>query len=424
MPGRALLILPLAALHAAPTHAATWTTEPIPASHGSAGVVALATMPDGRAIGAFERFVDGRRSTRLATRAAGTPTWTDRGDLAGVGWGAARLHPYGSDRVLLVALERTGTGAYNRAIHRVAYAYGRGNGSFGRLRGIENRASRPASAVNRAGDATVAWTAAGGDRVRVAERRARRGFGRPVTRSPAAVATFTTAIGPQGDRVLAWQRRGRIEARIRRAGGSWGSVLRLGDAPRGLVTIKALVAPNGSGADVTESRPASLVVGAALRGVRGGWRERTLERLTVPTPLDPVAGAPPVIDSRGVIYALWTGAVTGGTGVKVTSLSPRSVGNPIVLSGAQTGAVLDDVAAGPSATLAVSWSSTVDDRTTTWATFRRRGGAFPSADLLTSEGETGLQGSRVTIDPTGPRVIVVRPVLEDGRAALRASTSD
>lgn len=156
---------------------------------------------------------------------------------------------YGSNRVAVLSEPTTIRGRRPRA--RVQVTFGRITGSFGRPKTIATLTPfrLPAIAANDAGDIAVAYirvVGRGGRRVvGLAVRGHGRRFGRPRLVSRGGANSVTVAVGPRGDVVVAWEREGRIEARIRRPGGRLGRVRRVGRGAKLGTRLRAAVGRRG-----------------------------------------------------------------------------------------------------------------------------------------------------------------------------------
>lgn len=425
-----VLLAALALLALAPAAQAQWRTEAVP-SAGVVGPLRLQFDQGGQGLLSWEGF-DQRRSpqkfTALDVRAPGGG-WRRAADPSGITWGGAQIHLYSRTRAILISRQTSGLGRFNRARFRLVYAYGRSDGAFGALHTIAESAEQFTSAANRAGDVLVAWTDRAGA-AHVAERRAGHPFGRP--RSLAMGGVTTAAMNARGDRVIAWWGRSGVYARIRRAGGSWGSALlaaRVSRVENG--PLRAAIAPGGrvliawATSDVREGLPITVGAGFALRDTRGGWRAFRLERSSGPQGSFPV-GTPaiPLVDSAGRDYVTWTGLSGGQRVVRIAQVTAAGPRPATLLSGAVTGGAVDDAAAGPRGSLAVAWSVPGQTSTDTYASLRRGSGAFAPPERLTPPGTRGLGSSLVAFQPiTGEAVVTWGAAGADGRGTLEASTS-
>lgn len=235
-------------------------------------------------------------------------------------------------------------------------------------------------------------------------------------------------MNARGDRILAWYRRGSVEARIRRKGGSWGSVLRIGPAadphPE---SLHATVSPTGRvlvawGAQrATESTPALVEARVGIRNRQGGWVSRRLDRFTAPL----YTGDPralPFFDATGRAYVSWAGPAAGGYEVKVAQIATTTVRPPAIVSNSGD-AVLEDVAAAPNGDLAVAWRRLGEAGVAPVAVTRRTGRAgFESPEPLSGPGERALGDILVGFDPLSGVPTAVWTVIEGYRGVVRAST--
>ena len=212
--------------------------------------------------------------------------------------------------------------------------------------------------------------------MRVQERDGPGRFGPP--RDLAIARSAAVAINDRGDRVLAWPEGRRIAARVRRAGGAWGPAVRFGRLPADRDRrLSAVIAPSGR-IVVTWGRDRGHCGVAVRSGTR--WRVKRLELRCGSAAVGP-RGAPvvPFVDSAGATYVAWTHATKRANSVTIARVGRAGPVGPIVVS-RQRGALLDDVAAGPDAAIAVTWaavlSSTNPLLTATYAAVRRGGGRF------------------------------------------------
>ena len=259
---------------ALPAAAATWTSEPVPAGPGALGPARLSFDAQGRALFLWNGVPTASqpRFTGMASRAPGGG-WTRLANLPAVGWGNAAALQYATTRVLFVSGQVASVGAYNRAKLRLVAAYGRSDGSgLGSWQTLAPYETGFVAAANHSGHAIVLFDAGGrglstierpsGGNVRQGDE----GLRRPARSRRPSRSTRS------GDRIVAWIRSGRIEARVRHAGQGWGSVLNVAKAPGVANTsLRAAVSPGGSfvlawdAADIRESRPTRLIAGTAQR---------------------------------------------------------------------------------------------------------------------------------------------------------------
>jgi hypothetical protein len=415
-------IAALCALAALPTAAdAQWRTEAVPGDW-YLSPLNLDFDARGRGLLSWEGInpTSPHKFTALDVRAPGGG-WTQAPNLAGITWGNAQIHLYGSDRALLIAGQVSSLGRFNRARWRLVSAYGRSDGSFGALRTLAEHVSLGtlATAADPRGDALAAWQDDAGV-TKLRERPAGGAFGPTRTLRPGG--TGAAAMNLRGDRVLAWWSRGGVYARVRRHGEPWGPA-RLAAKARYITNahVRAAITAGGrvvlawESADIGEDRP--LVLRAGLAQLVGGrWRAHALERATHATVgLPETSTTQPVVDSAGRVYVAWTGTSGGGLAVKlarVVATGPRAA---TILSAGVPGAALNDVAAGPGGALLVSWSVQRPSSNVVYASLRRDGGAFAGPQQITPEDVNGFGVSRAAIAPsTGEAVVTWSHSRPDG----------
>ena len=271
--------------------------------------------------------------------------------------------------------------------------------------------------------------------MRVSERAAGHGFGRPRSVSGPRAVSPVVAINPRGDRVVAWYDGERVQARIRRADGDWGptrTVARI--AGRGAnAPLRALVTANGRAVlawetvAVRESQPPRIEAGVAIRPSGGDWRSALLERSVLETQTDTgAAGAIPVVDTSGNVLVAWTGRWRQATGVRIAGVSASArITATTLVSGEAQAATLDDLAAGPQDRLALTYAEQLgNSAVATWAALRPTAGVFGPGEAVSSPLETALVGSRVAFSPLSGEPTIVRPLISGTRGALVASVPD
>jgi hypothetical protein len=336
---------------------------------GLSGVEAVSRRPDGR--------WGPRRALGAVLPVSGAPS-----RISGAGSVLSGMSAFGANRWLGLSLEQRG--------RQQALAWWKGTTVGAAHRGgafaEEPWAAGPVAAFSN-GDAVVAWTTmrprrgAGSNlrpRVVVVARGSDRGFG-PSHRisplppgppyggglGPALSATIiATAAGGRGTVVVAWQRVGRIEARISRdRGQTYGPVRYLGPSNESFPLIAASVSKAGRvlvvwGGRERQGLVQSLVYRAAIASPRGAFATREIERSA------PLSVAAPVADQYGpravagfdgeTPLAAWQTAVDGRSAVRTARLS----GNPMTATfgaPADQNAVLDDLTQSRSGSAAVAW---------------------------------------------------------------------
>jgi hypothetical protein len=414
---------------ARPAVAADWITEPVPAGPGALGPARLSFDAQGRGLLLWNGVPTAAqpRFTGMATRAPGGG-WTRLANLRGVGWGNAQALQYATTRVLFVSGQVASTGAFNRAKLRLVAAFGRSDGTgLGSWRTLAPSETGFVAAASHAGQAIVLFDA-GGHGLSTIERPAGGRFGKATRVSSAGAFTPAVAINARGDRIVAWVRAGRIEARVRNAGRGWGSVLEVAQAPGVANTsLQAAVTAGGSfilawdAADVRESQPTRLVAGTAQRRPGSGWHAYPLENATLAVDggfVAESAPAVPLVTGNGAIAITWTGAVHDSTlaGVKAARLTSKGLRAAQVVSGDTENAAVGDAAVGPSGQAAIVWSQ-VDgqNRTSTYAALSPGPGVpFAAPDLLTPVDATAISGPAVAFQPVSGQPVAIVPIVQDG----------
>jgi hypothetical protein len=393
------------------------------------GLLDLAFDARGQGLLSWEAFAraGARRFTAVAVR--GNGGWRAAPDLAGIGWGDARIHLYGRTRALLVAHQITSVTRHGEERARLVYALGHSDGAFGALQPIAGDVDFSASAANRRGDAVVVFSDRRTNRTFVTVRGARHRFRRPRRVQPGGVGTV--AINDAGTRVMAWWGRDGVYARIRAPGGRWGPPRLAAKARRaGETTVRAAITPGGrivvawySAVVDPEKEPIVITSGVAVHG-RSGWRSFRLEHSAVTAgPFIADTTAIPVIDSARHPYVAWTGTAHGVPVAKLARIATGGPRRPVVLSGHVLGAAVDDAAAGPDRSLAVSWSAWETRSVMGSYASVRRSGRWTASPRLTPAGALGLDGSRVAFSPlTGDAVVAWRFIAPDGTGAVGASS--
>jgi hypothetical protein len=440
------LALPLAALAAltvaTPARAATWE-PPIVLSDVVAGIenVQLLAGTDGRVLAvwgyrlgngtsgveAVSRRPDGAWGPR---RSLGTTSALSGEPPVSTGVGSQLIGPaaYGANRWLGLAGEQFGA-------NRLSWWTGTTIGAVHRGGALpETPWETGPVAVFPDGTATLAWTTmrprrgAGSNqrpRVVVVARGSRRGFGRPHrisplppgppygnNRGPALSATdVTTAAGGRATVAVAWQRVGRIEARVSRdRGRSYGRILFLGRSAEAFPGLSLAISRSGKvvvawGARATVGDQRSLVYRVAVVGPGRRVTTRELER-TAPLPLSsPVGG-----DQRGprvllgfdgeIPVAAWQTVIDGHSAVRTGRLdgAPMAATFPAADAG---DAVLDDLAVAADGSAALAWHTTAPLNAPGFGFVAGApvGGAFGGAEQV--PGAPGAADVRVEYDPQG-----------------------
>jgi hypothetical protein len=175
---------------------------------------------DGRALAFWDAqdTTEPRLRWRVASRAPGAaafgPEQPAPDDLVDV-------VPYGNTRTVAAFQRQIGPPETPRT--KIQVRFGRTTGSFGSARTVADAPFsllRTSIAANARGDAAVAWFADRGtsnDRVFVSLRRAGGSFGSPIRLTEGRVRSVDVAVGPEGQVLVAWDARGTIGTRFRRS---------------------------------------------------------------------------------------------------------------------------------------------------------------------------------------------------------------
>jgi len=308
---------------AVPATAATWTAPAtVSAPHTFISGLEAASSGNGTLVADW-RFQDGvgngaATGARGAALAPGAAAFGGERTLPGA---TTQIVPYAQRSV--AALLQTSLDSSGRRV-RLSVAFGSADGpSLGTARSVavDDVAFVPRLAVGADGTGLVAWIArASGARrvVKVALRSPGGRFGAPSIISGTGRAnTITAAVGPQGQRVVAFERGGRLLARYRTANGNWGPSQDLGAVASGTDNeLAALITSGGRAMIADVHRQLSeggdtgpLLVDAWVRPVgatRFGAAQRLEQADGVP------ASAPALVqgDGRGAVLA-WVGGDPG-----------------------------------------------------------------------------------------------------------------
>jgi hypothetical protein len=411
---------------AAPAQAA-WRTEAVP-SPDTLEIRSFGFDRGGRGLLAYEGFRDTKpkKFTAIAMRdpAAG---WASRGDLPGITWGNVRLEHFGADRVLLAATRARQSEPLGRAEHALVVAFGRSDGTFGRLRPLDRDVDPPASAVNSRGLAAVAWTRTLTGRVRVTLRRPGGSFRAPVPLSPKHAGVPAVAVSERGDVLVAWYRKGAIEARIKRPGHGFGKRQRIGTTQLSVANLRAALSPAGRHALVgwgamstpqSEDAPFVFEHGAALYS--GGWTSTRLDRVTV-SQFNDGPLVIPAFDPQGRALLAWVGRRTAGNGKALRVIDFRHADAPLAEIPAPD-APINDFGVSPAGALAASWSE-YGGHDGPFVAVAPAGGSFGEPTDLHAEGTTALPESAIAFDGETP--FVAWPAITTGpRPTIRVATPE
>jgi hypothetical protein len=401
---------------------AQWVLEPIGASEGVSQLYDLAFDAQGRALLSWDASLAGHVPQVFGGLATRDPAggWGRPPDLAGVDPTTAQIHLWSQTRALLVAREGSPAGPGRR---RLLVADGQSDGAFGALRTLGQFTETAWSASNASGDAIVAWTREHSPFVAVSEREDGHGFAPPV--DLAIGGTAAVAMNARGDRLLTWTEGTRIGVRVRRSGARWGPLAHFGRLPLDRDRrLSALVTRSGRML-VTWGRDRGHC-GVAVQDVRGRWRARRLESHCGPAAVGG-RGAPvlPLADSNGATYVAWTHHTRQANSVTLARVGPTGPVSRTVVS-RQRGAMLDDIAAGPDAAIAVTWAAVLSGTnpllSATYAGLRRAGAGFV-VDRLSPANVIVARGSRVAFHPLTGQAVVAIPYRVGGTVAVGAAIS-
>jgi hypothetical protein len=390
-------------------------------------------------------------SARLTTEAQGVPS---RGftrlfgqQPGGTFAGRARIvlaappAPYGQTRLVLLRTPLTAgnltVGDLEHPQTSLGYSYGRTGGplevevdAYHRLTTRADPGSA-AIAANGRGDVIAVWVEHLGDRDHLvaAVRRAGGAFGRPaVLAGTGHVSSPAVAVAADGDLLVSFQRsisrRGRgperrVEARVRRAGHSWGAPQRLG-ASSGFSDIAAAAAPDGrmvvawGTQDIGEEANSPWLVRAAVRdgGPHVFHSARELESSQgIDRPAGRVAAA---IAPDGAATVAWSGIAGQGFPYAYPAQAATAPAGDFRFGGAQTlapSAAVGDVATDAAGTTYVVWATLPEagnNQTTdeVYASVRPAGAASFAALEAVGPAERATL-PRAAVDPATGRPAVV-----------------
>ena len=242
-----------------PAAAATWTA-PATVSAPHTFVAPLEAASSGNGTARRGLALPGRRRQRRATGARGAallPGAAAFGRERTLPGATTQVVPYAQRSVAALAADEPRSPPARRV--RLSVAFGSADGpSLGTARSVavDDVAFVPRLAVGSDGSGLLAWIAraSGARRVVKVSLRAPGGrFGAPSIISGTGRAnTITAAVGPQGQRVVAFERGGRLLARYRTANGSWGPIQDLGAVARGTDNQLAALITSGGRAMIAD----------------------------------------------------------------------------------------------------------------------------------------------------------------------------
>ena len=401
---------PVAAASAAPP----WSSpQDVSAAHLFVDDARIAAGGDGSAL-AWWSWQDGtgasaRTGTSLASRAPGAAEF---GAQRAAPSGLVDLAAYGRSRAV-AAVQRPLAGQRSR----LSVAFGRTSGRFDAARTVTTGAQlrQPLVAANADGDAALAYWQDRGTRtdlVFVSLRAAGGRFATPVRLTEGRIRSIVVAVGPDGDVLVAWNARDRIEARFRRAGARrFGATETIRSEPTYSADLHAAVTDGGraylawSAQFRSEGGDAGPVTyEAAVRPVGGRFRAaQLLERQGAQRSQGGIGlAAGPGRDAT----VAWTGfdgatarvraAVTGAGG---------SFGAGRDVSPAGEEAVVSDLAAAADGTRIVTWDNGGFDANEVRAAVAAPGQPFGAAEAV-SAAQEARAGRAVFAGGADPAIVV------------------
>jgi hypothetical protein len=359
---------------AAPAAAATWTAPAtVSTPHTFVFGLEAGSSGDGSVVADWG-FQDGTGSVstagvRGASLAPGAAAFAGERTLPG---DTLRVIPYARRSVAALIFTR----AFATTRDRLAVAFGSVDGpSLGAARTVatEDTAFLPSFAMASDGTGLLAWISrASGNRrvVKVSLRAAGGRFGAPsIIAGTGRANSVVAAVGPQGQRLVGFERSGHLFARYRTAGHNWGPIEDLGAVAAGTDNHLAALVTSGGRATIADVHrqlseggdAGPLLVDAWVRPV-GATRFRAAQRLEQ---ADGVAAQDPALvpaESRGAVLA-WAGGDPGApatpdgpsTRVKVSVMGADGRYGPAQSLSAAAQPVEAVAAASNGSTAIVSW---------------------------------------------------------------------
>ena len=352
-----MLALPATAAAAAPWSAPQDLSRP----HTFIDDVSIAFVPSGAGLIGW-RLQDGvgagaRGGEAVAARSASGAVGPARSAPRGR---SGDIVLYGRSRAAVALVRPVGSNRDPRSELRVAF--GSAGGAFGKSRRVVRhpRIAPPSFAGNARGDLALAWFEdhpGATDRVEVALRRAGGSFGAPLRLATGRVRSVSVAVGPRGDVLVAWDARGKIRTRLRRAGRSFGPTETLRSSPTFSAVLRTAVASSGRAyvawaaqlaTEGGDSGPAYYEAAVRPAGAARFRPAQLLERLAPERRVGPLDLA---LTGHGNAVVAWTGERVRAA---QTDASGR-FGAPVDLS--SPGALLTDVAAAPDGARVAVWTA-------------------------------------------------------------------
>jgi hypothetical protein len=307
---------------AGPAAAATWTAAAtVSAPHTFINGLEAGASGNGTVVSDWG-FQDGAGSGSTAGVRGGSlpPGAAAFGGQRTLPGDTLRVLPY-AQRSVAALIFRRGAAASG---DRLSVAFGAADGpTLGTARTVvtEQIAFLPSFSMASDGTGLLAWIArASGSRrvVKVSLRAPGGRFGAPSIISGTGRAnSITAAVGPQGQRLVAFEKGGRLLARYRRQGGTWGPLQDLGAVASGTDNQLAALVTSGGRAIVADVHRQLTEGGDTGPLLVDGWvqpvgasRFRAGQRLEQ---ADGVAASPPAlvpVESRSAVLA-WAGGDPG-----------------------------------------------------------------------------------------------------------------
>jgi hypothetical protein len=406
---RALVLILLAGLVAAPSAVAAppWSApQDLSTAHTFVDAPALLFSGRGTALASWRTqdgvIAIGTVGADAATRPAGATRFGPERPIATARTQAQRpplvvgAVPYASSRTL-AATVRPELAIGERT--RLAVVFGDDTGRFGTPRtiAVQDGLRDAGVAADAAGDAAVAWFQDVGvtnDRVFVALRRPGGAFGAPIRLATDRVRSVSVAVSPRGDVLVAWDARGTVRARIRRAGArSFDTTQSIASRPAFHATLRTAMTARGRAyVGWTAQRLSEgggvgpFTAEVAVRPV-GAARFRPAQLLEEQSRGAVQAGVDLAVDGEDATFA-WAGLYAGLERIRVVSTNTAAVFRGLQdVSPAGVGAV-DPTLATDGGRRLVAWVQTPPaDETgvgSVLAALASAGGTFSAAEAITT----------------------------------------
>jgi hypothetical protein len=220
-----------------------------------------------------------------------------------------------------------------------------------------------------------------------------------------------TATGGHGTVVVAWQRVGRIEARISRdRGRTYGPVRYLGPSPEAFPSLGVRVSATGKvlvvwGARETRGPTRVLVSRAAIAAPGTRFATRVLERsapldLSAPQAIDQFGPATRAAFAGKTPIAAWQTVVDGHSAVRAARLEDQPMTATFAGAGGQH-AILDDLLITPAGAGVLAWSTLGSFGEALPGLVATAPPAGPFGDARQLPGPGGTAGIRLAHEPQG-----------------------